>query len=70
MLEFLDLAIQDDIFIEEHLTQIHDRKEQVLHNKVIPQVKVLWSYRGTKDVTLKRKDKIREIYPELFRDEV
>src|SRR5438270_10484086 len=46
VLDFQDLSIQDDISIEDRPIQILDRREQVLRNKVIPLVKVMWSHHG------------------------
>ena len=46
VLDFQDLSIQDDISIEDRPIQILDRREQVLRNKVILLVKVMWSHHG------------------------
>lgn len=65
----LTWLIQDDISIEEHPTQIIGRKEQVLRDKLIPLVKVLWFHHKGKDITWVREDKIKELYLDFFLDE-
>src|SRR4051812_26347426 len=66
VLDFQDLTIQDDISIEDRPIQILDRREQVLRNKVIPLVKVMWSHHGVEEATWEREALIREQYPALF----
>ena len=46
--------------------QILDRKEQVLRNKVIPLVKVLWKNHEREAATWETKAQIRHQYPHLF----
>lgn len=43
-----------------------DWKEQVLRNKTIPLMKVLWRNHLIEDVTWEREDKIREKHPYFF----
>lgn len=54
--------------MEDRHTQIDDRKERILRNKVILLVKVLWSHHEAKNVTWKRKDTIKELYSNLFQN--
>ena len=42
------VEIQENLTYEEEPVQILDRREQVLRNKTIPLVKVLWSYLGAR----------------------
>ena len=48
--------------------QIVDRREQILRNKVIPLVKVLWGNHGITEATWKSKAQMRSQYPQLFSD--
>src|SRR4051812_32264315 len=68
ILDFQDLTIQDGISIEDRPIQILDRREQVLKNKVIPLVKVIWSHLGVEEATWEREVLIREQYPALLTD--
>ena len=45
------VELKEDLTYEERPVQIVDRKDQVLRNKVIPLVKVLWMNHGREDVT-------------------
>jgi len=46
--------------------EILDRKEQILRNKAIPLVKVLWRHHNQEEVTWEREQEMREKYPYLF----
>ena len=48
--------------------QIVDRREQILRNKVIPLVKVLWGNHGIKEGTWESEAQMRSQYPQLFSD--
>ena len=48
--------------------QIVDRREQILRNKVISLVKVLWGNHGIKEATWESKAQMRSQYPQLFSD--
>ena len=45
---------------------ILDRKDKVLHNKVVPLVKVLWRNQAVEEATWETETDMREKYPELF----
>lgn len=60
------MTILDNIYMEDRPTEIANRKLQVLQNKLIPLVKVLWSHFGAKDAMWDHENKIRELYSELF----
>lgn len=63
-LESLDL--QEDLTIHEEVVQILDRKDQVLRNRVIPLVLVLWKHHGHEEATWEREEDVRDVYPYLF----
>ena len=46
-----------------------DSRDQVLGRKTVRLVRVLWRYYGVEESTWEREDKMRAIYPFLFRDE-
>ena len=48
--------------------QIVDRREQILQNKVIPLVKVLWGNHEIKEATWELEAQMRSQYPQLFSD--
>ena len=60
------VEFKEDLTYEERLVQIVDRKDQVLRNKVIPLVKVLWMNHGREEATWERKDQMQTQYPHLF----
>ena len=45
------VELKDNFTYKEQPMQIVDRKEQILRNKVIPLVKVLWENHGIKEAT-------------------
>jgi hypothetical protein len=51
---------------EETPTRILDRREQVLKNKIISLVKVLWSNHYVKEASWELEESMREKYPYLF----
>ena len=60
------MEVVEDATYEEKLIQGLDRKEQVLRNKVIPLVKILWQYHRVEEATWELEASIREHYPDLF----
>ncbi|TYK01103.1 DNA/RNA polymerases superfamily protein [Cucumis melo var. makuwa] len=50
----------------EELVQILDKKEQVLTNKTIPLIMVLWRHHGVKEATWDPEDQKKKRYPILF----
>ena len=48
------VELQEDLTYLEELVEILDRKEQILRNKTIPFVKVLWRHHNLEDVTWER----------------
>ena len=60
------VELKEDLNYEERLVQIVDRKDQVLRNKVIPWVKVLWMNHGKEEATWEHEDQMQTQYPDLF----
>ena len=58
--------LKEDLTYEERPVQIVDRKDQVLHNKVIHLVEVLWMNHGREEATWEREDHMQTQYPHLF----
>ena len=58
--------LKEDLTYEERPVQIVDRKDQVLRNKVIPLVKVLWMNHGIEEATWEHEDQMQTQYPNLF----
>ena len=46
--------------------EITNRRDQVLRNKVIPLVRVVWRNHSWEESTWKQEDEIQECYPFLF----
>ena len=60
------IELQKDLTYLEEPVEILDTKEQVLRNKVIPLVKVLWRHHNVEEATWEREEEIRQKYPHLF----
>ena len=60
------VELKEDLTYEERPVQIVDRKDQVLRNKVIPLVKVLWMNHGREEATWECEDQMQTQYPHLF----
>ena len=54
---------------EEVPVEILDRKEQVLRNRTISWVKVLWKNHSAKEASWEREDDMLSRYPSLFQDQ-
>lgn len=59
-------GIQEDLTYTEQPVRILDRKEQVLRNKTIPWIKVLWNNHGIEEATWEGESEMRNQYPHLF----
>lgn len=66
ILEMQPVTLREDLVYEEEPIQILDRKEQVLCNKTIPMVKVLWRNHNVEEATWESENQMREQYPHLF----
>lgn len=60
------IQVEKDLSYEEIHVQIVDKKEQVLRNKVIPYVKVIWRNHSVEEATWELEDKIKQNDPHLF----
>ena len=66
IIEYEPLQFDKDLTYEEMPVQIIDRKEQVLMNKVIHSVKVIWRNHGAEEATWELEDVMMKSYPLLF----
>ncbi|XP_038882279.1 uncharacterized protein LOC120073511 [Benincasa hispida] len=60
------VQLKENLSYEEEPVEILDKKEQVLRNKTIPLVKVLWQNHNMEEATWEAEEKIRNKYPQLF----
>ncbi|TYK25869.1 DNA/RNA polymerases superfamily protein [Cucumis melo var. makuwa] len=60
------IELKEDLSYVEEPVQILDRKEQVLRNKTIPLIKVLWRHHGVEEATWEPEDQMKKRYPILF----
>jgi hypothetical protein len=66
VLESKPLQVQANMTYEETSTRILDRREQVLRNKTISLVKVLWSNHSVEEASWELEESMQEKYPYLF----
>ncbi|TYK27691.1 putative Retrotransposon protein [Cucumis melo var. makuwa] len=66
MLQEQPVKLKEDLSYDEEPVQILDRKEQVLRNKMIQLIKVLWRHHGVEEATLEPEDHMKKRYPILF----
>jgi hypothetical protein len=66
IVQWENLEIHDDVTYETRPIQILDKRDQVLRNKVIPLVKVLWMHYGVEEATWELESEVRAKYPDLF----
>ena len=66
MVEYQPLDIRPNLTYEERPIRVLNRKEQVLRNKVIPYVKILWHNGGLEESTWESEAFMRWQYPQLF----
>ena len=60
------IQLKENLTYEEHPVEILDRRDQVLRNKLIPLVKVLWQNHGAKEATWEPEAQMRAQYPQMF----
>ena len=65
-ISYQPLQLRDDATFREQPTQILERKEHVLRNKIIPLVKICWQHHSDQEATWEREEDMREQYPHLF----
>nr|XP_059663665.1 uncharacterized protein LOC132309365 [Cornus florida] len=66
ILRWADIEIDENATYEEGPVQILDTREQVLRNKTIPLVKVLWRHHGVEEATWEQEEEVHSKYPDLF----
>lgn len=66
MIEYDQVDLQPDLTYVEQPVEIMDRKEQVLRNKVVKLVRVLWRNQNVEESTWELESAMREKYPQLF----
>ena len=60
------IQLKENLTYEEHPVEILDRRDQVLRNKVISLVKVLWRSHRVEEATWEPEAQMRHQYPHLF----
>ena len=60
------VELKDNLTYKEQPMQIVDRREQILRNKIIPLVKVLWGNHGIKEATWESEAQMCSQYPQMF----
>ena len=68
ILSYKSLKVQEDLSYEEMPMEILDRKDQVLRNKTICLVKVLWRNHSKGEASWEREDEMKSKYPHLFQN--
>ena len=66
VISYQDVVISEDASYEERPVRILDSRDQVLRNKTIPLVRVLWQHHDAEESTWELASAIRERYPHLF----
>ena len=66
VIHYEEVALNSDLSYEERSQMILDRKVQILRNKSIASVNVLWRNHEYEEATWELEDKMMELYPELF----
>ncbi|KAL6125720.1 hypothetical protein ACLB2K_073774 [Fragaria x ananassa] len=66
VLQKQQISLKKDLTYEEEPVQILDRNEQLLRNKAIPLVKVLWRSHHIEEATYEPEEQMRQQYPYLF----
>ena len=66
IVEYEHVDMQPDLIYVEEPVEIIDQKEQVLRNKVIKLVRVLWQNHNVEESTWELESAMLEKYPHLF----
>ena len=69
MVDWGELVVDADGNFEEGNMCIMDSRDQVLQDKTMRLVKVLWQHQGVEEATWELKGTVRANYPFLFEDE-
>ena len=67
IVEYELLEIQEGLTYVEEPVKIVDKKDQVLHTKTIPIVKVLWRNHGVEEASWEAEHNMQNCYPHLFK---
>ncbi|XP_059650333.1 uncharacterized protein LOC132296111 [Cornus florida] len=62
------IELQSDTTYVEPPCRIIDRRDQILHNKVIPLVRVPWSHHNEVEFTCEREDVIHSTFPYIMNE--
>ena len=68
ILSYEPLQVQENLSYEEMPMEILDCKDQVLRNKTIHLVKVLWRNHSTREAMWEREDEMQSKYPHLYQN--
>ena len=66
IIKYEPMVIDKDLSYVEEPTQIVDKKEKILRNRVIPLVKVIWRYHSGEETTWELEEEMMKAYPHLF----
>ena len=66
ILSYESLDVDPKLTYKERLVRILDRKDKVLHNKIVPLVKVLWHNHVVEEAIWETEEDMRKRYLELF----
>ena len=66
VIEYEKVEIQPNLSYVKQPIEIIDRKEQILRNKTIPLVRVLWRNKKVEESTWELESKMQKKYPHLF----
>ena len=66
IIKYEPMVIDKDLSYVEEPTQIVDKKEKILRNRVIPLVKVISRYHSRDKTTWELEEEMMKAYPHLF----
>ena len=66
VIEYEQVDLQPDLTYIEQPVRIMDQKEQVLRNKTVKLVRILWRNQNVEESTWELEDAMRNRYPHLF----
>jgi hypothetical protein len=66
IIDWGELEVDEELSFEAIPIQVLDRKEQVLRNKTIPLVRILWQTGNVQEETWELETEMRNKHPELF----
>ncbi|XP_035548707.1 uncharacterized protein LOC118349208 [Juglans regia] len=69
VIDYEPLQFQEDLTYTEEPVRIVERKEQVLRNRTIPLVKVVWNNYAISEVSWELEEEMQVKYPQLFDDD-